>query len=164
MPSDPVPCDLLSSSDPNLLCKWLHFFVMETRQICGKLYPPKTLYALLYGLLRVARSKGSTLNFLDKSDVRFKDLHLTMDSVCSQLHSKGIGAVRKSSSVITYADEDLFWERRVLVLDNPRSLLYTTSFHVGLHFCVRGGQEQRDLSIHQFTRTPSDISIYQRVR
>ena len=94
LPSDPVPCDLLSSSDPNLLCKWLCFFVMETRQACGKLYPPKTLYALLCGLLRVARSKGSTLNFLDKSDVRFKDLHLTMDSVCSQLHSKGIGAVR----------------------------------------------------------------------
>ena len=133
---------------------------METRQACGKLYPPKTLYALLCGLLRVARSKGSTLNFLDKSDVRFKDLHLTMDSVCSQLHSKSIGAVRKSASVITYADEDLFWERGVLGLDNPRSLLYTTFFYVGLHFCLRGGQEQRDLSIHQFTRTPPDISIY----
>ena len=39
-----------------------------------------------------------------------------MNSVCSQLHSKGIGAVRKSASVITYADEDLFWERGVLGL------------------------------------------------
>ena len=66
LPSDPVPCDLLSSSDPNLLCKWLCFFVMENQQACGKLYPPKTLYALLCGLLRVARNKGSTLNFWRK--------------------------------------------------------------------------------------------------
>ena len=47
LPSDPVPCDLLSSSDPNLLCKWLCFFVMETRQACGKLYPPKTSEKLI---------------------------------------------------------------------------------------------------------------------
>ena len=38
----------------------------------------------------------------------------------------------------------MFWERGVLGLDNPRSLLYTTFFYVGLHFCLRGGQEQRD--------------------
>ena len=32
---------------------------METRQASGKLYPPKSIYALLCGLLRIVHSNGT---------------------------------------------------------------------------------------------------------
>ncbi len=159
-PDDPVPKDLLSTSDDRLLCKWLSCFVMETRQSSGKSYPLKSLYYLLCGLLRVAREKGSTLNFLNKSDLRFKNLHLTLDSVCSKLHATGVGAVKKSAEVISFDDEEMLWQKGILGFDNPSALFNTVFFYVGLHFCLRGGQEHRDLSINQLQRCPEDISIY----
>ena len=33
-------------------------------------------------------------------------------------------------------------------------------FYVGLQFCLRGVQEHNDLVLHQFTRFPADITIY----
>jgi hypothetical protein len=45
-PDDPVPSDILSCNDPDLLCKWLSRYVMETRQQTGKPYPPSTIYSV----------------------------------------------------------------------------------------------------------------------
>ena len=112
------------------------------------------------GLMRVARDKGSALNFLDKADLRFKNLHLTMDSVCSKLHSEGVGAVKKCAQVISFDDEEHLWQQGVLGFDNPPVLFNTVFFYVGLHFCLRGGQEHRELSPAQFQRHPEDPEIY----
>ena len=112
------------------------------------------------GLMRVARDKGSTLNFLNKSDLRFKSLHLTMDSVCSKLHSEGVGAIKRSAEVISFDDEERLWQRGVLGFDNPPALFNTVFFYVSLHFCLWGVQEHRDLSPEQFQRHPEDSKIY----
>ena len=40
--------------------------------------------------------------------------------------------------------------------DTPRSLLNTF-----LHFCLRGEQEQRDLSFKQFACIPKDTGVYE---
>ena len=100
-PNHTVPGDLLSSNDPEMACKWIQKFVMETRQESGEPYPPKSLYAILCGLYRVCKSNGVTFNFLDKKDARFAVLHKTLDSVFSSLHANGVGASTSSASVIT---------------------------------------------------------------
>ena len=41
---DPVPKDLLCSTNAELVCKWLCHFILETRQELGELYPPKSIY------------------------------------------------------------------------------------------------------------------------
>ena len=50
IPEDPVPMDLLHRHDPELVCKHLCNFVMETRKENGELYPPATIRSLLCGL------------------------------------------------------------------------------------------------------------------
>ena len=57
-PSDAVPEDLLSLNDPDLVCKWLCKFVLETYQESGKHYPPKSLYSILCGLQRISYFNG----------------------------------------------------------------------------------------------------------
>ena len=47
MPHDPVPIDLLHSHDPELVCKYLCCFAMETRKENGELYPPAIIRLLL---------------------------------------------------------------------------------------------------------------------
>ncbi len=50
LPDDPVPDDLLESSNPEVMSKWLCCYILETRQENGKPYPPKSLYGLLCGI------------------------------------------------------------------------------------------------------------------
>lgn len=74
------------------------------------------------------------------------ELHLTMDSICSCLHSEGVGANKKSAEVISFKDEQCLWNKGVLALNNPYGLFNAVFFYVGLHFCLRGGQGHRSLS------------------
>jgi hypothetical protein len=144
-PDDPVPEDLLECHDPATVNKWLCRYVLETRQENGSNYPPKSIYSLLCGIQRVTRENNVPFSFLDKNDLRFKDLHRTLDSICSDLHSRGIGADVRSALVISYEHEDMFWQSGALGYCSPRILFYTMFFYAGLSFCLRGGQEQRDL-------------------
>ena len=93
-PDDPVPADLLQSQDPDLLCKWLCRYVMETRRTDGSLYPPATLRSLLSGVNRVIQENKAPFSILDKDDYRFKDLLNTLDTLCSNLHRQGMGATK----------------------------------------------------------------------
>ena len=160
VPNDVVPEDILSCQDPAILNKWLCRYVLETRQENGNPYPPKSLNGLLCGIHRVTLDNKVPFNFLDKTSVHFQDLHKTLDSVCSELHSSGIGADTKLSMVISYEHEDLLWRHGALTYDNPRGLFHAVFFYVGLSFCLRGGQEQRDLVWSNFKRIPEDPQIY----
>ena len=157
---EPVPKDLLSSTDTGVVCKWMCRFVMETRQESGLPYLPKSIYLLLCGLYRISRSNSVPFNFLDRKDIRFKDLHNTLDTMFSNLHAEGIGAEKKSASAITVEDEELLWEKELLSFDSPRSLQNLAFFYVGLHFALRGGEEQRDLKVAQFKRFPVETEKY----
>ena len=46
----------------------------------------------------------------------------------------------------------MYWD-----LTHPRNTVF---FYVGLHFCLCGGQEQKDLSFKQFPRVPKDTGVY----
>ena len=156
-PSDPVPDNLLSSSDAETLCRFLCLYVMETRQEDGTCYPPIMIYSLLCGLYRITRSNDVPLNFIDKNNSDFRSLHQTLDYHFSELHSEGVGADRKSGSVISFEDEEILWAKKLLSYDNPKSLLQRMLFYcVGLNFCLRGGQEHHGLKAEQFTRFPSN--------
>ena len=158
-PDDPVPEDLLSSNDADVMCKWLCLFVMETRQKSGCPYPPSSLYSILCGLYRVCRSNGVKFNFLDKADSRFQKLHKILDSICSKFHADGVGA-KQSAAAISIDDEHLMWESGTFSFESPQALQNMVFFYIGLHLCLRGVQEQHDLKVKQLQRCPKDIQVY----
>ena len=81
-PERQVPDDLLLGLDSAALCKWLSLYVAEARKQDGSLFPPKSLYLLLTGLLHHMRSKNPTSpNFLDSNQLEFVSLHNVMDNV-----------------------------------------------------------------------------------
>ena len=83
-PSDPVPADLLGSHDPNLVCRWLCRYVMETRKEDGHPYPPSTLQSLLSGINRVVQ-RHAPFSALDKTNPCFRDLLKTLDIRCQMI-------------------------------------------------------------------------------
>ena len=64
--------------------------------------------------------------------------------------------VHQHVAVISPADEALIWESGMLGMENPWALTCATFVTVGLHVCLRGGQEHRDLKIRQFIRVPKN--------
>ena len=115
---------------------------------------------MLCGLNSVQKDNKVPFNFLDKNDIHFKELHKTLDTVFSDLHSRGIGAKTSTATVISYEDEELLWTQGILGYNSPRALLNTVFYYVGLLFCLRGGQEQRSLSWKNFKRVPDDAKVY----
>ena len=74
-PNQPVPEDLLTTSNPELLNTHLSQLAVEVRKGSGEKYPPATIHQLLCGLLRHMRTLNPLcVNFLDKKDARFKPL------------------------------------------------------------------------------------------
>ena len=78
-----VPDDLLQSTDPSELCKWLKLYLTETRKKDSSPYPSKTIYLLLTGFFRCTRLQNlQCLNFfrqvqhLDYSLMMFNLHHL----------------------------------------------------------------------------------------
>ena len=141
--------------DSTQLNKWLAAYIAETRKVNGDTYPPSTLQSLLSGLLRHMRSVDATQapNIFDKSDPAFKELHSTMDSLYRKLRAAGIGAEKHSAKPFTKQDENKLWEQGIMGTCSPTSLLRAVFFYNGKNFCLRGGEEHRNLKLSLLKRT-----------
>ena len=155
-----VPTDILTSTDPEVLNKYLSLFAVEARKTNGDSYPPATLHQLLCGILRHMRAINSECpNFLDKKDGKFKKLQSTLDSLFHNLHSEGIGKQIKHAEIFTSDNEVKLWESGVVGLSTPTSLQNAVFYTIGKMFCLRGGQEHRSLKLSQLGQK-SQIAIY----
>ena len=64
----------------------------------------------------------------------FRDLHMTLDTVCVSLRKEGVGAEAKHAAVISIEHEETLWKNGVLGVNSPESLLRTIFYTVGLYF------------------------------
>ena len=156
-----VPEALLTSGSAQQLDHWLSFYVLETRNSKGNSYPPKTLYQLFSGLLRHMRTVNPNApNFLDKSNHTFRKLHNVIDNLFKELSKEGVATQTKHTEIVTKEEESLLWSTGVLGLHTPKSLLNAVFYCNGKNFCLRGGQEHRELKLSQFRR--ADDHYYMR--
>ena len=147
------PANLLEQCTAEKVNFWLCHFVVEARRSDGKPYPSATLYQLLAGLLRYARSNSVDFpNFLDKTDLRFRELRAACDNVARQLRKDGVGAEVKHTEVITTEEEAKLWESGTIGINDPLPLVRAVFYYIGKTLCLRGGQEQRNLKPSQFRR------------
>ena len=117
-PDDPIPEDLLETTNEEILSLWLSRYVAETRNSTGG---PSTIYQLLTALLRSMReSNANCLNFLERKNSKFKMLHRTLNSLFRQLHESGVGTKVQHTEVIT-----------------PKSLLNAVFYCNGKGFCLK---------------------------
>ena len=141
---------IFSCNDPERVSFVMLLFVLEVRKADGGKYPPARICNILSGLNREMTKNKVQFSVMDKTDRRFRELHLTLDSVCSELHRSGVGTSRNSARVISAEHEALFWEKGALGSTSPTVLQHTVFFYVGMQCVLRGVQEQHDLQISQF--------------
>ena len=54
---------------------------------------------------------------------------------------------------MTSEEESMLWDSKVLGVHTPFALVRAVFFYIGKAFCIRGGQEQRQLKRSQFKRS-----------
>ena len=152
-PHEPCPENSLISGDDRAICNWLCKFIVETRRSNGEEYTPRSLYLLLAGIQRYMRNSQGTSSkvniFQDDSYIPLKNV---CDSIFKRLHARGIGTEIKATAVLSPEDENTLWESGVLNIHTPKGLLNAVFFYNGKNFCLRGGQEQRNLRFSQVKR------------
>lgn len=153
-PNDICPADLLQPPwDVKTMAYWLPRFACETRNKAGGRYPATTIISLLSGLLRRVRAVDPDApNFMDTKNPQFREMHTIIDRYFRELRESGIGAEVKHTNVITKEEENLLWEKGVLGIDTPESLLRSVFYYNGKCLCLRGGKEHRALKISQIVR------------
>ena len=145
------PADLLENPVVEDLNYWLARFVAEVRSQDGKPYTPRSIHQILCGLQRYMTSNSPTApKILSKDDRRFIDFHSAVDHVYHRLRSEGVGVEVRHADVITVEEEEKLWDSSVLNITTPKGLQRAVFYYVGKCFCVRGGQEQRNLGPSNF--------------
>lgn len=135
------PC--LDDMTKDEICYCVSRFITEVVKRNGADYPPATLYELVMCLQLYLQSKGQMYRFLQ--DDSFIQLKHTLDNVMKERAEKGLSNGSKQAEVITLEEEELLWKRGVLGNDNPKQLVDTVLYLLGLNFALRAGQEHRNL-------------------
>ena len=134
---------------------WLCKFVLELRRADGECYPPDSLYAICSGLNR-------SLKFSDRADINllsnlgFSRFRGVLNAEMKRLRSTGRYR-RKTARVIRSEEEDLLWEKGLLGEHNPKVLLDTLVYYIGLYFAIRGGEHRK------LRHNPSQIQLVEPV-
>ena len=82
---------------------------------------------------------------------------MVLDSEMKRLQASGIGIVQQKAEPITFEEEEILWQKRILGDSSPQSLLDTMLYMNGLYFALRGGKEHRNLR-----HKPSQIKLIEK--
>ena len=74
------------------------------------------------------------------------------------LRNEGVGSDFTSIEGITAEEEKQLWTTGVFNLETPTGLLHATFYCCGKCFCLRRGQEHRNLALSQLKRKQNGMS------
>ena len=126
--------DALSTFSQQDFSYALACFVREVKRVDGKDYPPNTLKEIVIMLQMFLHENGLYWKLLD-SDA-FRAFRNILDNTMKQRTAMGLG-VRKSSDVISIVQEDKLFRDNILGDDEPKKLLQTVIYMLGLHLALR---------------------------
>ena len=130
----------------------------------GDPYPPDTIYSILTGILRYMRQRTPRCkvpNFLDCKNQEFAELYSVTDPIYCKLRTAGIGAIKKSTEIIT-KEENTLWKQGILGIHTPQALLNTNFFLNRKNLALKGGKEHSQLKFSQLQLTNPDRYVYQK--
>lgn len=131
----------MDKSDLNFLLKRFFF---EIRRKDGKKYPPRSLYDL-FSMINYHFTKTLKKNWSLFKDSDFNETRQCLSAAMKETASEGITSGNKKAGFISNSTEKKLWDDGVLGKSNPTKLEQSVIYLIGIHFCLRGGNELRRL-------------------
>ena len=116
-----------------LLCQ----FIAEVRKDGGERHPAKTLHELVSSLQKYFEMKGRKVSFF--SDEIFEKLRTSLDIETKISAQKKLGLKPRQAVVVSEGIKNFLWDKSFLGNSNPKVLLRTTFYLIGLNFGMRAG-------------------------
>ena len=153
------PADLFADCNVKTLNYWLSWFVVDVRWEDGKPYPASSISNILAGLYRHDKTIVPDFpNLMIRKDASFRELTGAIQVRFRELRQQGVGAMVKHAAIVSESEEDALWMSGVVGTNDPL-VLQAVFYYAGKVFCLRGGEEQTDLTQSQFVRS-SDPDCY----
>ena len=138
------PKDILLTDDKKMLCDWLCNFFLEVRKSDGMPYGPRSLASILSGIHRYIQQKSPHKIQIQRQE-EFEPLHTLLENLYRKLHNQGIGTTKNQASVISLHEEEQLWASETLSSGTSQGLTNAVFYYNGINFCLRGGEEHRNL-------------------
>lgn len=138
-------------------------FIAEIRTHSAENIRPKTLLEVVLQLQQAINANLNSTSYRFLSDPQFKEIKGTLDSIMCKNSQLGLNFTAKRADVITPEMEDILWHKTLLGDNNPHQLINTMIYLNGIHFALRGGTEQWNLSTKNFqlvTENGSNNLVY----
>ncbi len=119
-------------------------FLIEVCKLNGSEYPPQILYQMIVCMQMYLQTQKLYWHLFDKSDAELSDLYYTLDNIMKERTAQGLGRTI-SVDIIELQVEQKMWKDGVLGQDQPRQLLDTIIYLLGIHLALHGGYEHRVL-------------------
>lgn len=136
--------DLMEMSTDELV-RSLCPFILEVHKQTGENYPAQTLYEIVICLQLYMCMYGREVRLID--DPQFVQVKNTLNNRMKELSRLGFIAPRLQAREIDLEKENDLWETGVLGDENPKQLIHTLLYLLGVQFALRAGQEHRDLRV-----------------
>ena len=134
--------DMINSFTQGELAFSLCRFIREVRKIDGNEYPPNSIREIIIMLQMHLHENSVYWKLLDGE--HFLSVRNVVDNTMKERHTMGMG-IRRSSQVISLADEGKMFNLGILGNGEATQLLKTVIYMVGLHCALRGGVEHNNL-------------------
>ena len=120
-----------------------------------------TVYSLGWSTSPYALFEQRLPKFPGYRKKEFDKFHACLDNTFRQLRTDGFGSSSKHAEVFSKEEEALLWDKEVLGIGSPKQLLRAVFYLNGRNFCLRGGEEHRQLKLSQLQRcTDPDRFVY----
>lgn len=130
----------------------------EIRKQNGDFYRAKTIFEIILSIKSLIRFEKN-LNYEFLKDGQFLPVKNSLDRVMKQLQQIGLGYNPKKVDVMTRLMEEELWSGKFLGDSNPRVLLVTLVFSLGVNLGLRSG-EHRQLRRDMFTVSQSQKKVF----
>ena len=122
----------------------LQDFLVSVRKETKEEYPPASLRSIMCGIIsHFKHHYNRQWDFF--KDKEFSKSRSLLDARMRQLTRRGIGSNKRKAFAISYEMEESMWTDGLLGDDNPKKLVDTVLYLLGIHFALRSRDEHRSL-------------------
>jgi len=133
--------DEMLASDLDYL---LQDFIVSARKENKEPYPPSSLRSIISGIIAYFRNNfNRPWDFF--KDREFSESRKVLDAKMRELTRNGVGLNKKKAAPISVKTEEEMWNQGILGEDNPRKLMNTVLYLLGVQFALRSREEHRSL-------------------